>query len=70
MPHTDTHAPRYLNQIALAPAETPPRIAAVQIARWSHGRRLAWQTLDPASPVYQWALDGLHDATTTRSAKP
>ncbi len=69
MTHTDTHAPRYLNQIALAPsADQPPRIAAVQIARWHDGRRLAWQTVTPDSPVYAWALAGLHNAT--RSAKP
>lgn len=60
-------APRYLNEIALAATDSPsrpPRVVRVQIARWSDGRRLAWQTLDPASPVYQWALAGLHAPTT------
>ncbi len=60
-------APRYLNEIALAPTDpspSRPRVVCVQIARWSDGRRLAWHTLDPNSPIHQWALAGLNAATT------
>ncbi len=65
---TQPRAPRYLNQVAVAATDSPspeqPRVASVQIARWSDGRRLAWHTLDKTSPIYQWALDGIHAATS------